>query len=57
MNRMTKGGLKTMLYSYREMSYDEWELLKIKLNNFESIEDREELEKDMILLGGFGLND
>jgi magnesium-transporting ATPase (P-type) len=53
-NYATKG-LKTIVYAYKDISYDEWEGLKERHNNFESPDDRHHLEHNLVFLAAFGL--
>lgn len=48
---------RTILVTYRDMSMDEFENLKRDNNNFEKPEDRDCLEKELVAVGIFGLQD
>ena len=50
-------GLKTIAYAYKDISYDEWESLKERHNNFEGHDDRHHLEQNLTFLAAFGMND
>lgn len=45
------------MVTYADMSMQEFEQIKKNNNNFESEEDRIVLEKDLIVVGLFGLQD
>jgi magnesium-transporting ATPase (P-type) len=55
--KCAKKGLRCMVYAYKDVDIDTWEDLKMRHNDFESEKDRESLEKDMIFVASFGLND
>jgi len=48
---------RTLLITYKDMSMDEFNQIKENNNNFEKEQDREILEKDLIAIGLFGLQD
>lgn len=49
--------LRTMLISYADLSADEFEALKAANNNFRTSEDQAAVEKNLIMVGIFGLKD
>lgn len=55
--KMAKSGLRTIVYAYKDIEYDEWEYLKENSNDFENEADREVLERNLVFLAGFGLLD
>lgn len=52
-----KNAFRTILVTYRDMTMDEYENLKGENNNFDKPEDRDCLEKELIAVGIFGLQD
>lgn len=45
------------MITYRDMTMDDYERLKSENNNFEKPEDRDCLEKELVAVGIFGLQD
>lgn len=45
------------MYAYKDIDIDEWDYLKETSNNFESDTDREILERNLIFLAFYALND
>lgn len=54
---MAKNGLRTFMYAYRDMHIDDFEGLKHQCNGFQTLEDREALERELNFLVLFGLKD
>jgi len=52
-----KKAFRTILVTYRDMTMDEYETLKAENNDFEKPEDRDCLEKELVAVGIFGLQD
>jgi P-type E1-E2 ATPase len=48
---------RTILITYRDMSMSEFASIKAANNNFEKEQDREVLEKELVAVGIFGLQD
>jgi Ca2+-transporting ATPase len=49
--------LRSIVYAYKDINADEWEFIKDTNNNFETEIDREALEKNLIFMAAFALND
>jgi magnesium-transporting ATPase (P-type) len=45
------------MYAYKDIDIDEWDYLKETSNNFESDSDREILERNLVFLAFYALND
>jgi magnesium-transporting ATPase (P-type) len=52
-----KNAFRTILVTYRDMTMDEFTTLKNDNNNFKRPEDGDCLEKDLVAVGIFGLQD
>jgi magnesium-transporting ATPase (P-type) len=52
-----KNAFRTILVTYRDMTMDEYETLKAENNDFEKPDDRDCLEKELVAVGIFGLQD
>jgi len=48
---------RTILIAYADYTESEWEALKEESNNFDTPEDRENIEKGLTMVGVFGLMD
>lgn len=56
-NTLAEEGLKMLLYAYKDMTMQEYEWEASRNGNFETEQSREVLEKGLILLSLFGLDD
>ncbi len=52
-----KKGLRCIMFAYKDIDVDEWDYLKETSNNFESDSDREILERNLVFLAFYALND
>ena len=56
-NKFCKSGLKSIVYGYKDINLFDWEFLRKNNNNFNTLRDREILERDFCFVAAFGLND
>lgn len=53
----TSKGLRVMAFAYRDLSIEEFNDLKYQCNNFQTEQDRETLEQNLVFVGVFALQD
>ena len=57
LSAFAKKGLRTLVYAFKDIDSDHWEDLQAENNNFVNESDREIVERDLVFVAGFGLND
>lgn len=54
---MAKQGLRTFMYAYKEMRFEDFGEIMVNHNDFKTMEDRKVLEEDLVFVIAFGLED